>query len=185
MRKNIAFEKNRILMFDFLEDYFKENDEDSLTITILCNSLKIQRHTFYYHYKNLSDLYEDYLEYNKIKFNSLVKSQVDFPELSRIQIITYNLKLLYTYRYTMNVIYKLSKNYLSADRDYLAEKLFLNFSNYENKDEMTKSVALKGVEETIKLWSLQYNYDDFEKVIHIIYSIGLFYQNEKILLRNF
>ena len=69
---------------------------------------------------------------------------------------------------------------LSADRDYLEEKLFLNFHTYENKDEMTKSIALKGVEETIKLCSLQY--DDFEKVIHIIYLIGLF---KKILLRNF
>ncbi len=74
---------------------------------------------------------------------------------------------------------------LSADRDYLEEKLFLNFPTYENKDEMTKSIVLKGVEETIKLWSLQYNYDDFEKVIHIIYLNGLFLQIKKILLRNF
>lgn len=161
-------------MFNFLEKYFQENDEDSLSIAFLCDSLNIQRHTFYNYYRNLSDLYEDYLEYYKKKFNSLIKYHVDYPKLSRLEIITDNLVLLYNYRLTMNVIYKLSKGYINADRDYLAKRLFLNFFNIKSKDEFVKQVALKGVQEAIKLWSLEFDFEGIEEVAHVIYSIGLF-----------
>lgn len=173
MNNENIYERNRLTFYDCLEKYFLQNDEDSLSITLLCNSLGMQRKTFYNHYNNLSDLYEDYLEYHKQRFNKLIKYQKNYPDFSKKDIIKNNLELLFKYRNTMTVIYKLSKKYMIVDRDITVQNLFLHFYKVDYKNRFINRIAVKAIEETIKLWSLEYNFKNKSKIVDLIYNIGI------------
>lgn len=143
MNNENTYEKNRLKFYNCLEKYFLQNEEDSLSITLLCNSFGIQRNTFYNHYHNLSDLYEEYLEYHKQRFDKLIKYQKDHLNFSKKDIIKSNLDLLYKYRNTMTVIYKLSKRYMTVDRDIIVQNLFLHFYKVDSKIDLLIELQLK------------------------------------------
>ncbi len=73
----------------------------------------------------------------------------------------------------MTVIYKLSKKYMIVDRDITVQNLFLHFYKVDYKNRFINRIAVKAIEETIKLWSLEYNFKNKSKIVDLIYNIGI------------
>ncbi len=50
-------------IFHYLVNYLQKHNEESISVSRISKEVKIQRHTFYHHYKNLSDLYIDFIRF--------------------------------------------------------------------------------------------------------------------------
>ncbi len=58
-QNQIVFHKNRARILNYAMNYLQIHDENELSISIICRDLKISHNTFYNHYSNLGELYED------------------------------------------------------------------------------------------------------------------------------
>ena len=173
MNSDKRFLKTKEDLFNFLEKILLTNNQNDISISFLCENMNISRHTFYNHYNNISELYDDYIYSKKEEFNSKVKTLKLNSNLKKEEILYNNLKTLYDFRKTMNVIYKLSKGYLCSDRDALAKKLFLESVDFDCTNELIYLPVLKGIEELLKIWSLKYDYSNFDLIYQEICDFSL------------
>lgn len=95
------FEKSRVRIRNFLIGFLQNHEEGSLTISAICSAIKMDRHTFYHHYQNLSSLYDDffrwleekmelvYVQTRSLPITEKVKGLIHFVFLNRCSIIAF------------------------------------------------------------------------------------------------
>lgn len=173
MYNDKRFLKTKEYLFKSLETILLNNNQGDISISFLCTKINISRNTFYNHYNNVSELYDDYIYSKKEEFDSKIKTLELYPSEKKEDILYDNFKLLFDFRNTMNVIYKLSNGYLHTDRDNFAKKLFLESINFDCTDEIIYLPVLKGIEELLKLWSLKYGFSNFNLIYNQICNFSL------------
>lgn len=78
-----------------LKQLIKEKPLDEINIVLLCKLVKSNRQTFYYHYRDLSDVVESILLKEKIKYNSKI-FDFDSALKSAVAYINSNYSFLYS-----------------------------------------------------------------------------------------
>ena len=58
-QNQIVFHENRTRILNYTMNHLQIHDEKELSISKICRDLKISHNTFYNHYSNLGELYED------------------------------------------------------------------------------------------------------------------------------
>ncbi len=90
-KHELKYENVRLKLIGFAYDYLKTNEKEDLDISEVCSSTKISRTTFYNHYQNTQDLFDDLLIFIKEKFVNNLKVMSN-NELSKDDLINFILK---------------------------------------------------------------------------------------------
>lgn len=88
-KHELKYENVRLRLLSFAYDYLKTNEKEDLDISEACSFTKISRTTFYNHYQNTQDLFDDLLMFIKAKFvnNLKIMSDDKLPKDDSIKLV--------------------------------------------------------------------------------------------------
>lgn len=163
--------KERLLHFAY--EYLKTHEKEELRVSTICSSLKISRTTFYSHYQNTQELFEDLIVFLKKKNGEMIMF-VEREGLSQNQLIKELFqKMISSYKKNydfFNVLFKLIPFDSYGYWDYLYDAL-LQLDLFSTMCESKRRYFMRFITGGFLSILFKWKQDEFQKPEEEIYSL--------------
>ena len=174
-RHETKFENVREKLLSFAYEYLKTNEKETLKISTICSSLKISRTTFYAHYQNTQELFEDLIKFikkrNEEDIASVMKDNLPKDELIK-KLFKKTISSYRQYYDFFNVLFKIIPFDSYAHWDFLYDKL-LQLDLFYQIDESNRRYLLRFFAGGFLSILFKWRQDGFRKTEDEIYSLIL------------
>ena len=167
------YENVRKRLLHFAYEYLKTNEKEELKISTICSSLKISRTTFYAHYQNTQELFEDLIMFLKKKNEENIAFVIK-ENLSRNELIKALIKKTissYKCNYDFfSVLFKIIPFDSYEHWDFLYDE-FLKLNLFSNMDESKQRYFMRFFTGGFFSVLFKWKQDEFSKTEDEIYSL--------------
>ncbi len=179
MRRTFDVIHNHII--DFVIDFLQEHNETDLYNQIICSKLKLSRHTFYNHYKNVTEIFDEIKTKAKKMMSDAFTDYYDIKEhlIQGLNFVTNNKKIIIA-------VNKLDSNFFNEFYDKFEYAKYKNHSMEETtlSHKWLREIQFHGLEGFIKMYFDNMDTYAIKDIIDFLLNLSQFMKEAINLLEN-